>query len=145
MPFSVFSLLFSKKLPSIGKRYFAHQYDFPSNRFFFKQGFIVCKKRVCRMGTVLTFCKLFCNVNDDENKKKSYAQNFSMWPWPRDLTQTSFFLRRWLHITFGFFLESLKTQINFRKKNFYQQITFISRWTWKIWFSRQNLDCNLTQ
>ena len=97
MPFSVFFLLFSKKLPSIGKRYFAHQYDFPSNRFFFKQGFIVCKKRVCRMGTVLTFCKLFCNVNDDENKKKSYAQNFSTWPWPRDLTQTSFFLRRWLN------------------------------------------------
>ena len=27
--------------------------------------------------TVLTFCKLFCNVNDGENKKKSYAQNFS--------------------------------------------------------------------
>ena len=43
------------------------------------------------------------------------------------------------------FLESLKTQINFRKKNFYHQITSIPRWTQKIWFSRQNLDCNLMQ
>ena len=35
-----------------------------------------------------------------------------------------------------------KTQNNFWKKNFYHQITFIPRWRWKIWFSRQK-NCNL--
>ena len=40
-----------------------------------------------------------------------------------------------------FLLEFVKTVKEFFNKNFYQQITFISRW--KIWFSRQKWNCNL--
>ena len=42
-------------------------------------------------------------------------------------------------------LEFVKTVKQFFNKNFYHQITFIPRWTWKIWFSRQNIDCNPMQ
>ena len=40
-------------------------------------------------------------------------------------------------------LETPKTLINFLGKNFYLQITFILRWTRKIWISCQTLNCNI--
>ena len=145
MPFPVFFLPFSKNYLLLVKDTLHINMIFLQIGFSLSRGSLYARKGSAEWAPCSHFANFFATSMMMRTKRnpmrKIFLRDHDLETWPKPL----FFLRRWLHITFGFFLESLKTQINFRKKNFYQQITFISRWTWKIWFSRQNLDCNLTQ
>ena len=131
MPISVFFFV-SKKVPfvpSIGKNtYFAHHMIFLQIGSAISKDSLYARQGSPEWAPCSHFANFFATSMMMRTKRnpmrKIFLRDHDLETWPKPL----FFLRRWLHIIFGFFLATVIHYLTFFAKNFikFSQNTFIT-------------------